>query len=110
MWKFPDQELPSGCPNILQQIRIALNQGVYWELSVLTCRFDNYFTSVLLVRLGDVSVVLSTEMERGKYVPTACANMDRHMWKYVVLGEIKPTTSSFGGRCCTVRTRLYRCG
>ena len=29
-------------------------------------------------------------MERGKYVPTACANMDRHMWKFVVLGEIKP--------------------
>ena len=38
--KFLEHELPSGCPNILHQIRIAFNLGIYQELSVLTCSFS----------------------------------------------------------------------
>ena len=71
MLKFLDQELS----NILHQIRIALNQGVYYELSDLTCSCDIYSTSVLLVLskiihtkvFQIVGIYIWTMEKRGQY-------------------------------------------
>ena len=88
--KFLEHELPSGCPNILHQIRIAFNLGIYQELSVLTCSFSTiciihlYFITCSSKKCHcmDKVVELSIPFESNKFVASSL-EFDRgtHLFK-----------------------------